>query len=130
MGLLDPNIDADQIAQNRINLFELSQAKSSDIPHEPIQERNQQEEKDLKRLIRSRQTSIKATMKKSKCRKLVSISLLVVAISIYLAVNMVYTYLVFTNESLLQENLRTIDLRMLCYPFSLSVLKEMISRNS
>lgn len=40
MGLLDPNNDEDVNSSGNMNLFELSQAKSSDIPHEPINLRN------------------------------------------------------------------------------------------
>ena len=68
-------------------------------------------------------------MKKNRCRKLIYITALVLAISIYLAVNTVYTYVVFKQEKQLEGNLETIDRRMLCYPFSLTVLKEMIGRN-
>lgn len=94
MGLLDPNIDEDNL-QVKLNQFDLSQAKSSDIPNEPMHLRNQEEEKELKKVIRFRKRAIFTAMKQSKCRKLVSISLLVMAISVYLAVNTVYTYLVF-----------------------------------
>lgn len=69
-------------------------------------------------------------MKKNKCAKLVSISLFVMAISVYLAVNTIYTYLVFNYEIELRGNMQTIDTRVLCYPFSLVILKEMLARAS
>jgi hypothetical protein len=67
-------------------------------------------------------------MKRRKCSKLIFVSALVIAISIYLAVNTIYTYLVFNIEQQLQDNMVTIDNRMLCYTLSLSVIKEMIMR--
>jgi len=48
-------------------------------------------------------------MKKSRCAKLVSISLLVIAISVYLAVNTIYTYMVFNYEKDLRGNMQVID---------------------
>ncbi len=41
---------------------------------------------------------IREWIKKSKCRKLVSIIMFVLAISVYLAVNTIYTYMVFKYE--------------------------------
>ena len=55
--------------------------------------------------------------------------LFVIVISIYLGVNTMYTKFVFAYEDELQANINTIDNRLLCYPFSLTLLKEMISRN-
>ena len=69
-------------------------------------------------------------MKKRRVKKLIAVSLFVVAISIYITVNTIYTNYVFTFENELQQNLKFIDNRMLCYPFSLSVVKEMLSRGS
>lgn len=40
MGLLDPNIDEENLKANKMTMFELNQAKSSDIPHEPASSRN------------------------------------------------------------------------------------------
>jgi len=84
----------------------------------------------MKRLARLRQNRIKEAMKKSRCAKLVSISLLVIAISVYLAVNTIYTYMVFNYERDLRGNMQVIDQRVLCYPFSLDVLKEMLARQA
>ena len=80
-------------------MFDLSQAKTSDIPNEPYYLRNSEDELELKRVARQRQLRIIAAMKGSRCRKLVSLSLLVFLVSIYLAVNTVYTYLVFQYEN-------------------------------
>jgi archaellum component FlaF (FlaF/FlaG flagellin family) len=66
-------------------------------------------------------------MKKNRCRKLVSVSLFVLSISIYLAINTMYTSLVFNYEENLQNAMKAINERMLCYPQSLTVLKELIS---
>ena len=95
MGLLDPDKDDNN---GLLNMYELSQAKSSEIPVEPIYMRDPQEEKKLKIIVKKRKESIQKQMKKSKCRKLVSVSLFVLSISIYLAINTMYTSLVFNYE--------------------------------
>lgn len=89
--------------------------------------RDPKEEYRQKIIVRKRRESIEATMKKNRCRKLLSVSLFVLSISIYLAINTMYTSLVFNYEENLQNTMKTINERMLCYPQSLTVLKELIS---
>jgi hypothetical protein len=89
--------------------------------------RDPKEEFRQKIIVSKRRKSIEAAMKKNRCRKLVSVSLFVLSISIYLAINTMYTSLVFNYEENLQNTMKAINERMLCYPQSLTVLKELIS---
>lgn len=97
MGLLDPNTDDTQ--KGKLGIFELSQAKPSDIPVEPPFLRDKDYEKELKLQVLRRRGLIIEWIKQRKCRKLVSIIFFVLAISIYLAVNTIYTYTVFKYEA-------------------------------
>jgi hypothetical protein len=49
---------------------------------------------------------------------------------VYLAVNTIYTFTVFNYEKDLRGNMQVIDRRVLCYPFSLDILKEMLARQT
>ena len=40
-----------------------------------------------------------------------------------------YTRFVYEFEDKLQEDINIIDQRILCYPYTLTILKEMVSRN-
>jgi hypothetical protein len=56
------------------------------------------EEKIHKIIAAKRKASIKQAMKKSRIRKLISASLFILSISIYLGINTIYTSLVFGYE--------------------------------
>lgn len=84
----------------------------------------------MKEQRKERRLKILKVLKKRKCYKVIFLILLVLVISIYLGVNTMYTSFVFQYESHLEEDLRIIDNRTLCYTFSLSLLKEMIARNT
>ena len=114
-------------------IYDITQAKSSELAGDAYVEKENkdmtEDEKEFKRQIRDRQHKIKAVMKQRKCKQIVYLVLFVIVISIYLGVNTMYTKFVFSYEGELQDNINNIDDRMLCYPFSLTLLKEMISRN-
>jgi len=68
-------------------------------------------------------------MKRQRCIKTLVVVLLIIAISIYLAVNTIYMRIVFSFEDHFQEEIDVFDKRSLCYPVALTYLKETISRH-
>ena len=78
--------------------------------------RDAKEELKQKIIVKRRKESIKEAIKKTRCRKLVSVSVFVLSISIYLAINTMYTAFVFNYEEDLQNTMKAINDRMLCYP--------------